>query len=82
MANLIGPARSGTTPLTGSQQQHGIVIEEGANDNQVGDTAGSLIIWPGNVVRFNSQEGIVVTGEETLGNRLSWNIGGQAWSLY
>ncbi|MFZ1509052.1 MAG: right-handed parallel beta-helix repeat-containing protein [Anaerolineae bacterium] len=74
LANLIGPARSGTTPLTGSQQQHGIVIEEGAHDNQVGDTAGSLIIWPGNVVRFNSQEGIVVTGEETLGNRLSGNI--------
>lgn len=74
LANLIGPGRTGATPLTGSQQQHGVIIEAGAHENQVGDTAGSLFTWPGNTVRFNSQEGIIVTGEDTIQNRLSGNI--------
>ncbi|WP_423226426.1 beta strand repeat-containing protein [Candidatus Amarolinea aalborgensis] len=74
LANLIGPGTSATQPLPGSHQQNGIVIEEGAHDNQVGDTASALLSWPGNIVRYNSYQGIIVRGATTLNNRLSGNI--------
>lgn len=74
LANLIGPASSGALPLLGSHQVYGLVIEEGAHDNQIGDTASSLALWPGNTVRYNNQQGIVVLGGETINNRLSGNI--------
>lgn len=74
LGNLIGPGTSGAQPLTGSQQQHGMVIEEGAHDNQVGDTASTLASWPGNIVRYNSDQGLIVRGVTTLHNRLWGNI--------
>lgn len=73
-ANLIGPALSGSIALSGGHQIAGVIIEEGAHDNGIGDVAGSLATLPRNIVRFNTQDGVIVRGETTIGNRISGNI--------
>lgn len=73
-ANLIGPASSGTSTLTGGFQAIGIELAAGASGNLVGGTPVASTNSPGNYLRYNQVRGIVVIDDDSLGNRLEGNI--------
>lgn len=73
-ANLIGPASSGTTTLTGGVQNLGIELAAGASDNLIGGSTYSITTSPGNTLRYNQVHSIVVDDIQSQGNRLVGNI--------
>ncbi|MBN1217951.1 MAG: CSLREA domain-containing protein [Anaerolineae bacterium] len=60
--NHIGTNATGTTGL--GNTQHGVLITYGAQNNTVG---------PGNIIAYNSQDGVEVNMVGTLGNAISQN---------
>jgi parallel beta-helix repeat protein len=64
--NRIGTAANGTSALPNVQ---GIVFDDFSRNNVVGGTAAGQA----NTIAFNTQSGIVVVGNNTLGNRFSRN---------
>ena len=65
--NYIGTDVTGTLPLGNSD--NGVIIATGAMDNRIGGTANGA----GNVIAFNSVNGIVLTGDAGTGNAISSN---------
>src|SRR5262249_18747712 len=65
--NLIGTDATGTTPLANTGD--GVLIENGANHNQIGDT----VAGAGNVIAFNTGSGVGVVGTGTVENSIRGN---------
>jgi titin len=65
--NYIGTDVTGTLPLGNSD--NGVIIATGAMDNLIGGTTDGA----GNVIAFNSVNGIVLTGDAGIGNAISSN---------
>jgi titin len=65
--NYIGTDVTGTLPLGNSD--NGVIIATGAMDNLIGGTARGA----GNVIAFNSVNGIVLAGDAGTGNAISSN---------
>ena len=66
VGNLIGPAPNGIWPVSNSA---GVVISDAP-----GNVIGGLVPAAGNVISSNEQWGIYVTGADSFGNQISYNI--------
>ncbi|HSD84441.1 MAG TPA: right-handed parallel beta-helix repeat-containing protein [Anaerolineae bacterium] len=64
--NRIGTAANGTSALPNVQ---GIVFGDGASNNIVGGTG----VGQANLIAFNTESGVVVANDATIGNKISGN---------
>jgi parallel beta-helix repeat protein len=74
-SNQIGLAAD-NSPL--GNRSHGVLVADGAHDNQIGDTGLTLGAAGGNVIAFNGGDGVRVEGgsdDSILGNSIHDNVG-------